>query len=654
MGPTIIACPVTVIHQWVKHFHLWWPPFRVILLHNSSSNTAHSNKTELIRNINKENGIIVTNYETVLKYKGILAELKWHYIILDEGHKIRNPNAKITVAVKSFRSTTHRIMLTGSPMQNNLLELWSLFDFIVPGRLGTQQAFVDHFATPITQGGYTNATPTQETTALLIATSLKEMISPYMLRRSKNDVGDSVFLPDKSEQVLFCSLTDEQRDLYKGYLLSDHVGSILGRTSGPRYSDLQKRSNMLVAITTLRKICNHPDLYLGEASEADANGTQEQIIYGHYKRSGKLIVVSALLKIWKRQGHRVLLFTQSRAMLDIFEDMLTQQGYKYLKMDGTTTIASRQPLIDQFNKDESFHVFLLTTKVGGLGVNLTGANRVIIYDPDWNPATDLQARERAWRIGQLRQVTVYRLLSAGTIEEKMYQRQVFKQLLSNKVLLDPRTQRFFKSSDLTELFSLQEQTDTNPETANIFRNSKIEVAPKKRKNKLEDLPVTFSEDKIKAMKEMAQQIAKKMSNKTEVKPKIDKPPNEVEKRPTPVELLEINRRKLIPPPPEPEANKVDDMKTNVSFEAALDFCTEKKITKELPHEEVSKRKDKKKKEKVKVDKTGKVDGEKVEGLVKIETKKPEKKKHIPENTQDDYVLEKLFSKKGTFKLYKSN
>lgn len=132
-----------------------------------------------------------------------------------------------------------------------------------------------------------------------------------------------------------------------------------------------------------------------------------------------MVVVSALLKIWNSQEHRVLLFTQSRAMILILEEFLRQQNYTYLKMDGSTSVSSRQPLIDKFNRDPSYFVFLLTTRVGGLGVNLTGADRVIIYDPDWNPATDTQARERAWRIGQEKQVTIYRLLSAGTIEEKV-------------------------------------------------------------------------------------------------------------------------------------------------------------------------------------------------------------------------------------------
>lgn len=137
-----------------------------------------------------------------------------------------------------------------------------------------------------------------------------------------------------------------------------------------------------------------------------------------------MIVVSALLKIWKKQGHRVLLFTQSRLMVAIFEAFLTQQGYTYLKMDGSTSVRSRQPLIEKFNRDATYDVFLLTTRVGGLGVNLTGANRVIIYDPDWNPATDTQARERAWRIGQEKEVTIYRLLTAGTIEEKVSRKWV--------------------------------------------------------------------------------------------------------------------------------------------------------------------------------------------------------------------------------------
>lgn len=438
---------------------------------------------------------------------------------------------------------------------------------------------------------------------------------------------------------------------------------------------------MLVAITILRKICNHPDLYLGEAeSDITLDKSDLTLSYGYYKRSGKMIVVSALLKIWKKQGHRVLLFTQSRSMLDIFEDMLNQQEYKYLKMDGTTTISNRQPLIDQFNKDASYDVFVLTTKVGGLGINLTGANRVIIYDPDWNPATDLQARERAWRIGQKRQVTVYRLLSAGTIEEKMYQRQVFKQLLSNKVLIDPRTHRFFKHSDLTELFSFQEQTDTNPETANIFRNSKIEVDSSKGKRPKKEIgnevEVSFTEDKIKKMKQLAQQISKNIVTKTTTD--VSQPADNSKlkkkaelKKLTPVELLALNRKKMLPPKVEPIVNKIDDTETNASFDAVLQLVATK--IKDTPQDKQEEKvetiekvddthmeldKDRKKhsrkkktKDKIKVDNSGKIDGEKVIGLVKVEMKKKEKNEAQTSAKQDDYVLEKLFSKKGNFLIF---
>lgn len=190
--------------------------------------------------------------------------------------------------------------------------------------------------------------------------------------------------------------------------------------------------------------------------------------YGDPDRSGKMKVVQALLSMWKNEGHKVLLFCQTRQMQDIIEDMITKGGYLYLRMDGTTPIKDRSELVDRFNDSPDIFVFLLTTKVGGLGINLTGANRIILYDPDWNPASDSQARERAWRLGQKRDVTIYRLMVSGTIEEKIYQRQIFKEFLSQKILQDPRQRRFFKSNDLHDLFSLGSQEDQETETSNLF------------------------------------------------------------------------------------------------------------------------------------------------------------------------------------------
>ncbi|XP_028819956.1 DNA excision repair protein ERCC-6 isoform X2 [Denticeps clupeoides] len=445
LGPSMIVCPATVMHQWVKEFHNWWPPFRVAVLHETGSFTSK---------------------------KDYLQRYDWHYIILDEGHKIRNPNARVTIACKQFR-TPHRFILSGSPMQNNMKELWSLFDFVFPGKLGTLPTFMEQFSVPITMGGYANATPVQVQTAYKCACILRDTINPYLLRRMKADVKASLSLPDKNEQVLFCRLTEEQRQVYQNFLDSKEVYQIIN-------GDKQVFSGLIA----LRKICNHPDLFSGGPCllrGVPAEQLREEEHFGFWKRSGKLIVVESLLRLWFKQGHRVLLFTQSRQMLEILEIFVRENGYPYLKMDGTTTIASRQPLIALYNEDKSIFVFLLTTRVGGLGINLTGANRVIIYDPDWNPSTDTQARERAWRIGQKQEVTIYRLLTAGTIEEKIYHRQIFKQFLTNRVLKDPKQRRFFKSNDIYELFTLSSpDCSQGTETSAIFAGTGSEVQISKR------------------------------------------------------------------------------------------------------------------------------------------------------------------------------
>ncbi|XP_014231795.1 DNA excision repair protein ERCC-6-like [Trichogramma pretiosum] len=505
LGPTIIVCPATLLEQWVKHFHDWWPTFRVVMFHQSG--TFQGDLEELLYTM-RDGGILVISYTGVVIHQELLTKFKWQYVILDEGHKIRNPEAKASKVVKRFL-TPHRLLLTGSPMQNSLKELWSLFDFILPGKLGTLPAFMEHCAGPITRGGYANASRLQEITAFQVATMLKEAITPYMLRRTKYDVQHHINLPTKNEQVLFCSLTEEQRELYEAHLRSEDVSMILHQKRG----DGQYRARMLVALTALRKICNHPDLYLyddgNDAIEEDVEEDELQVDenasenFGHWKRSGKMTVVRSLLKIWKKQGHRALLFTQSRQMLYVLESLILKENYTYLRMDGTTPMSQRQSVISKFNNDENYFIFLLTTRVGGLGVNLTGANRVIIYDPDWNPATDAQARERSWRIGQDKDVTIYRLITAGTIEEKMYHRQVFKILLSNRVLEDPRQRRLFHTSELTELFNLNVPLNGDKsESDKLFRSSKVSPGQP-----------NFSSSKIEAMKKLASELSKKIAQK---------------------------------------------------------------------------------------------------------------------------------------------
>ncbi|KAI8583675.1 hypothetical protein K450DRAFT_268262 [Umbelopsis ramanniana AG] len=518
--PVLVVCPATVLKQWVKEFHRWWPPIRVAILHSSGSGLRseyHSDQDldeyeeEMLKNFHideddnedderykdrrlrvkgskkvaksrvsilttrtgrmaaalvdryyQNGGVIVTTYAGVRSYREILVRRKWGYVVLDEGHKIRNPDSEVTLSCKQLK-TPHRMILSGTPIQNNLAELWSLFDFVFPGRLGTLPVFQTQFSVPINIGGYANATNVQVQTAYKCACVLRDLINPYLLRRMKADVASD--LPKKSEQVLFCKLTVSQRRAYEEFIKSKEMDSIMAG-----------RRQVLFGIDIVRKICNHPDILHRERANEDPN-------YGDPEKSGKMVVVKALLSLWKKEGHRVLLFSQTRQMLDILEKMIKSLDYQYFRMDGTTAIQNRMTMVDQYNANKDIFVFLLTTKVGGLGLNLTGADRVIIFDPDWNPSTDVQARERAWRLGQKKSVTVYRLMTSGTIEEKIYHRQIFKQFLTNKILKDPKQKRFFDASNLQNLFTLSTDDAAGTETGSLFKDSEIIARPKQKSKK---------------------------------------------------------------------------------------------------------------------------------------------------------------------------
>ncbi|MCJ1350861.1 MAG: hypothetical protein MMC33_000842 [Icmadophila ericetorum] len=481
--PIIIVVPATLLSQWVKEFHTWWPPFRVSILHTSGSGminvgreaqreddllaqtyTARRGKPmkktfkaakKIVDRITNDGHVLVTTYAGLQSHAELLIPIDWEYAVLDEGHKIRNPNAAITIYCKELR-TANRIILSGTPMQNNLVELWSLFDFIFPMRLGTLVNFRNQFEIPIKQGGYANASNLQVQTAARCAETLKDAISPYLLQRFKIDVAAD--LPKKTEQVLFCKLTKPQRQAYEEFLESDDMKSI---TNGKR--------NTLYGVDILRKICNHPDL-----QDHKTLSFKPGYNYGSAAKSGKMIIVKELLDVWKKGGHKTLLFAQHRIMIDILEKYVKAlDSVNYLRMDGATPIHTRQDLVNEFNNNPNIHVFLLTTKVGGLGVNLTGADRVIIYDPDWNPSTDIQARERAWRLGQKREVQIFRLMVAGTIEEKVFHRQIFKQFLTNKILKDPKQRQTFQFKDLHDLFTLGEANGQDTETSRIFKGTEV-------------------------------------------------------------------------------------------------------------------------------------------------------------------------------------
>ena len=479
--PVIVVTPATVMTQWVKEFHRWWPPLRVSIFHTSGSGMlkvrgedrierelersgrrprqgdrrGRSNAAKVLQTVLDHGHVLITTYAGLQTYGDLLIPVDWAYAVLDEGHKIRNPNASITIYCKELR-TSNRIILSGTPMQNTLSELWSLFDFVFPMRLGTLVSFRLQFEAPIKIGGYARANNLEVRTATKCAETLKEVISPYLLQRLKADVASD--LPKKSERVLFCRLTDTQRCLYREYLRSGDVKKIVGGTM-----------RTFSGIERLRKICNHPDL-----DDRRVLSKRPGYDYGDPAKSGKMGVVKGLLELWRTAGHKALLFAQQKIMLDILEKFVKSlDGLEYLRMDGDTPVDQRQTLVDGFNNSSTVNVFLLTTKVGGLGVNLTGANRVIIFDPDWNPSTDSQARERAWRLGQKKEVVIYRLMTHGTIEEKIYHRQLFKQFLANKILRDPNQQRRIPMGDLHDLFRLDddEADDRATETGRLFEGA---------------------------------------------------------------------------------------------------------------------------------------------------------------------------------------
>jgi DNA excision repair protein ERCC-6 len=476
--PILIIAPATVMKQWVNEFHRWWPPLRVSILHTSGSGMldvhgedrddrleardfrrgglkmtkARKQAERVVDRVERLGHVLVTTYAGLQTYGDVLIPMEWDYVVLDEGHQIRNPNTAITIHCKELR-TSNRIILSGTPMQNNLTELWSLFDFIFPMRLGTLVNFRTQFEQPIKAGGYASASNLQVQTAIRCAETLKDTISPYLLQRLKVDVAAD--LPAKVEQVLFCKLTTHQRDAYEKFLTSPDLHAIFNG-----------RRQVLYGVDILRKICNHPDL-----ADRELLSKKTGYNYGAPNKSGKMQVVKALLDVWKEGHHKTLLFCQTRIMLNIIEKFVrNMQGVNYRRMDGNTAIKDRQTMVDEFNNSPDIHVFLLTTKVGGLGVNLTGADRVLIYDPDWNPSTDVQARERAWRLGQKKEVTIYRLMTAGTIEEKIYHRQIFKQLLTNKVMKDPTQRQTFQMQDLHDLFALG-SNDSKTETGELFEGT---------------------------------------------------------------------------------------------------------------------------------------------------------------------------------------
>lgn len=354
---------------------------------------------------------IVCSYEAVLKEKTSLGRIPWKYLIIDEAHRIKNENSSLSKSVRLL-NTEFRLLITGTPLQNNLHELWALLNFLLPEIFGDSEQF-DKWFTMSGKEGQEN-----------VIRKLHTVLRPFMLRRVKKDVATS--LPPKKETKLFIGLTEMQQDWYKRVLRKDaHELNALG---GPSHARLQ---NVLMH---LRKVCNHP--YLFDGAEEGPPFTDGPHIW---ENSGKMLLMNKLLPKLKAKGSRVLIFSQMTRILDILEDYLRLVGYLYCRIDGNTDGEKRDSQMEEFNAPGSPQfVFLLSTRAGGLGINLATADIVILYDSDWNPQVDLQAMDRAHRLGQTKPVQVFRFISEGTVEEKIIERADKKLFLDAAVIQQGR------------------------------------------------------------------------------------------------------------------------------------------------------------------------------------------------------------------------
>lgn len=393
-------------------------------------------------------GLVTSNPLDFIRTEEDIEKLAWNYVILDEGHKIKNPSTKTTKACHRIcrNERTRRLLLTGTPIQNNLKELWTLFDWATSSKLlGKLPNFNNRFAQPIEAGRHKNASDGTIAIATKANEELQSRLRPHFLQRLKS-VEFKDELPSKREIVVWTHLSEKQRQLYEDYVENGgNVRSILaGEISSP-----------LEAITWLKKLCGHPLLVSWSKDDWDMLHFNEAEPETLLQDSAKLNVLRDLLTRLHASGHRTLVFSQSTKMLNLIEMVLPHLSLA--RIDGSTKERDRQRTVDKFNKSGSrYSVLLLSTKAAGLGLTLTGADRCVVYDPSWNPAEDSQAVDRCFRIGQSKKVTVYRFIAAGTVEERMYEKQVFKEGIKRAIMTNKgsSTERYFDKDDLRRLFQL--------------------------------------------------------------------------------------------------------------------------------------------------------------------------------------------------------
>ncbi|XP_072107979.1 DNA repair and recombination protein RAD54B isoform X1 [Mobula birostris] len=486
---TLIVTPGSLVKNWVSEFHKWLGLERLKVFAVDQDHKVEDFIASPLYSV------LVISYEMLLRCLEQIQSIQFNLLICDEGHRLKNSSIKTSTAILSL-SCEKRVILTGTPIQNDLQEFYSLVEFVNPGVLGSSSTYKKIYEEPIVRSQQPSATKDEKQLGEERAAELCRLTGLFILRRTQDIINN--YLPPKTEWIIFCRPTALQLELYHKLLSSHTVKSFL---QGTLDSSLH-----LICIGLLKKLCNHPTLLYNTVKgnencsinpdfdpPLDMNPYKDLTSIFSMNRepdvftamdSGKLKVLRDLLVGIRAQSsaERVVLVSNYTQTLDLLQEMCKSSGYSYTRLDGQTPVSHRQHIVESFNSKHSQHfVFLLSSKAGGVGLNLIGASRLVLYDIDWNPANDVQAMARVWRDGQRRPVHIYRLLTTGTIEEKIYQRQISKQSLSGAVvdLKKKRDHASFSLEELRNLFELDEDSDCLTHdllSCTCLRNGELSVA----------------------------------------------------------------------------------------------------------------------------------------------------------------------------------
>ncbi|KAL7269127.1 DNA-dependent ATPase protein rad54 [Rhizina undulata] len=468
----VIACPSSLVRNWANELVKWLgkdtvTPFAIDGKASKQELVSQLKQWSIASGRSVVRPVLIVSYETLRLNVGELKDVPIGLLLCDEGHRLKNGDSLTFTALNSLK-VDRRVILSGTPIQNDLTEYFSLLTFANPGYLGTRNDFRKKYEIPILRGRDAAGSDEDRKKGDECLAELLQLVNKFIIRRT-NDIL-SKYLPVKYEHVVFCKLSPFQEALYKHFISSPDIKSLLrGKGSQP-----------LKAIGILKKLCNHPDLldlpsdlpgseefFPEDFVPKDARGRDREVKTWY---SGKMAVLDRMLaRIRQDTNDKIVLISNYTQTLDIFDKLCRSRGYGCLRLDGSMNVSKRQKLVDKFNDPAGPEfVFLLSSKAGGCGLNLIGANRLVLFDPDWNPAADQQALARVWRDGQKKDCFVYRFIATGTIEEKIFQRQSHKQSLSSCVVDSAEdVERHFTLDSLRQLF--QFHPDTYSDTHDTFR-----------------------------------------------------------------------------------------------------------------------------------------------------------------------------------------